>query len=119
MQCCVCLEEKPASQVTSCPNSLPDARHTVCAACEREMVKPAVCSNDVCCGIHVSCPICRIEVCVVGAHLLHTIVGCEKRAGARFKRADGPARWAVEFKRRRRQGRRELRPLPPPSSRSN
>lgn len=119
VECCVCMEAKPASQLSSCPNSLPDAKHTVCTACAREMVAPAVCGNDMCCGIHVSCPVCRIEVCVVGAHLLHIIVGCDKRSGAKFKHADGPAKWAAEIKRRRQQGQRVLQPSPLPPSRSN
>lgn len=119
VQCCVCLEAKPDSQLCGCPNSQPRKKHALCAPCAREMVKPAVCSHELCCGLHLSCPICRVKMCVSGAHLLHIIAGCEKRAGARFKYAHGPATWAAEFKRRRRQGRRELRPLPPPPSRSN
>lgn len=115
VQCCVCLEEKPDSQICGCPAG--EKKHALCAPCAREMVEPGVCSHDLCCGLHLSCPICRVKMCVSGAHLLHVIAGCEKRAGARFKYVDGPARWASEFKRRRRQGRRELRPLPP--SRSN
>ena len=104
VECCVCMEEKPASQLSSCPNSLPDAKHPVCAACAREMVMPGVCSNDMCCGLHLSCPVCRVKMCVSGAHLLQLVVGCEKRAGARFKRADGPAKWVADLERLRCEG---------------
>ena len=103
-ECCVCMEAKPASQLSSCPNSLPDAKHTVCTACAREMVVPGVCAHAMCCGLHVSCPVCRIKMCVSGGHLLQLVVGCEKRMGTRFKRADGPVKWTADLKRHREVG---------------